>query len=503
MAVSEATAEDIRRIRMANYNRKGPGKYQNNIIHHKTFIIDELSIILAFLSAVTIRYKAIINWVDFSLGIYLSMIITVTLFEIIVYFSYDAKRYPIVEMDPVENMLKLIRSRFLLIGLSVAYLFATQKSVLASRRVVIYFMTLSIVYGYVLRMLYRRHYIRKWGVPGEISAFVISDEIESVEQIVNHYKKSDYECALVKVASFNDAKRLKLLLKALEENGIRTYLTMESFEYTVKPGIVIDVDGFATIPAFVRGERFDVFGVKYAVARVEEAVLHVIRHLDELKGKYICFSNVHTTVMAMEDKGYADILNGAAFVFPDGTPIARRQKRSGIIGAERVAGPDYMKNMFKNTQDGKVSHYFYGSTEKTLSALKEKLELEYPGINIKGMYSPPFRKLTDEEDVEVVNMINESGADIIWIGLGAPKQEKWMKAHEGKINGVMMGVGAGFDFHAGTARRAPIWVQKVGLEWLFRLFVDPKRLFKRYLVTNSKFVWYSFDEMIKNMGRKN
>lgn len=502
MAVSEATAEDIRRIRMAVYNRKGPGKYQNNIIHHKTFIIDELSIILAFLSAVAIRYKAIINWVDFSLGIYLSMIITVILFEIIVYFSYDAKRYPIVEMDPVENMLKLIRSRFLLIGLSVAYLFATQKSVLASRRVVIYFMTLSIVYGYVLRMLYRRHYIRKWGVPGEIRALVVDNVNEGIENIIDSYKNGDYECVVICAAALTENKSYSLM-HALEENGIRTYLTMESLGYTVKPGIVIDVDGFATIPAFVRGERFDVFGIKYAVARVEEAVLHVIRHLDELKGKYICFSNVHTTVMAMEDKGYADILNGAAFVFPDGTPIARRQKRSGIIGAERVAGPDFMRNMFKNTQDGKVSHYFYGSTEKTLSALKEKLELEYPGINIKGMYSPPFRKLTDEEDAEVVNMINESGADIIWIGLGAPKQEKWMKAHEGKIRGIMMGVGAGFDFHAGTARRAPIWVQKIGLEWLFRLFVDPKRLFKRYLVTNSKFVWYSFNEMIKNKGRKN
>jgi len=487
---------------MANYNRKGPEKYQNNIIHHKTFIIDELSIILAFISAVAIRYKAIINWVDFSLGIYLSMIVTVILFEIIVYFSYDAKRYPIVEMDPVENMLKLIRSRLFLIGLSVAYLFATQKSVLASRRVVIYFMTFSVVYGYVLRMLYRRSYIRKWGVPGEIRALVVDNVNEGIENIIDSYKNGDYECVVICAAALTEKKSYSLM-HALEENGIRTYLTMESLGYTVKPGIVIDVDGFATIPAFVRGERFDVFGVKYAVARVEEAVFHVIRHLDELKGKYICFSNVHTTVMAMEDKGYADILNGAAFVFPDGTPIARRQKRSGIIGAERVAGPDFMRNMFKNTQDGKVSHYFYGSTEKTLSALKEKLELEYPGINIKGMYSPPFRKLTDEEDAEVVNMINESGADIVWIGLGAPKQEKWMKAHEGKINGVMMGVGAGFDFHAGTARRAPIWVQKVGLEWLFRLFVDPKRLFKRYLVTNSKFVWYSFGEMIKNMGRKN
>ncbi len=106
------------------------------------------------------------------------------------------------------------------------------------------------------------------------------------------------------------------------------------------------------------------------------------------------------------------------------------------------------------------------------------------------MYSPPFRKLTEEEDAADVKRINESGADIVWIGLGAPKQENWMRQHKDKINGVMMGVGAGFDFHAGTIDRAPVWIQKIGFEWLYRLFQDPGRLFKRYFVTNIKFFWY-------------
>ncbi|MBQ6415673.1 MAG: WecB/TagA/CpsF family glycosyltransferase, partial [Butyrivibrio sp.] len=145
----------------------------------------------------------------------------------------------------------------------------------------------------------------------------------------------------------------------------------------------------------------------------------------------------------------------------------------------------------------KVTHYFYGSTEETLTRLRENLEKKYPGINIKGMYSPPFRALSPEEDAEVVKRINDSGADIVWIGLGAPKQEKWMKEHEGMINAVMMGVGAGFDFHAGTAKRAPLWVQKIGFEWLFRLFTDPKRLFKRYFATNIKFIWYSFLDRLR------
>ena len=125
-----------------------------------------------------------------------------------------------------------------------------------------------------------------------------------------------------------------------------------------------------------------------------------------------------------------------------------------------------------------------------MDALKASLEAKYPGIIIKGMYSPPFRELTPEEDREDIERINAAGADIVWIGLGAPKQEKWMKAHEGKIHGVMMGVGAGFDFHAGTIKRAPLWIQKIGFEWLYRLFQDPKRLISRYFITNIKFMWY-------------
>lgn len=491
---------------MNDYRRKIPGKYHNNIIYKRTFVIDEFSIIFAFISAVTIRYKAIINWVDFSLGIYLSMIVTVFLFEIIVYFSYDAKRLPIIALDPIENLVKLIKSRALLIGLSVAYLFATQKSVLASRKVVIYFMALSVVYGYILRMLYRNRYFKKWGIPGDVNAYVINDSSISIEDALRNYDSGNYDCAVIDVSAFErDAaldnegglSKVEMLSRAFEKHKIRAYLTMDSNGYTVRPGIVIDVAGFATIPAYVRDEKIDVFGVSYSIARVEEAVLHVINHIHELKGKYICFSNVHTTVMAKNNADYADILNNAAFVFPDGTPIANKQRNKGFIGAERVAGPDFMKNMFRDTQDGKISHFFYGSTDETLKRLKENLEKKYPGIDIKGVYSPPFRELSKEEDEADIKLINDSGADIVWIGLGAPKQEKWMKAHEDKINAVMLGVGAGFDFHAGTAKRAPIWIQKIGLEWLFRLFTDPKRLFKRYFATNISFIWYSFLSKIK------
>ncbi len=236
----------------------------------------------------------------------------------------------------------------------------------------------------------------------------------------------------------------------------------------------------------------DVFGVNYAIGTPEGAVSYVLDHVRELAGQYICFSNVHTTVMAKEHSKYCEALNGSAFTFPDGSPIARTQRRAGYNKAERIAGPDFMENVFRKSMDGSVTHFFYGSSQKTLDSLKRELEVRYPGIVIKGMYSPPFRKLTPEEDQAAVDMINNSGADIIWIGLGAPKQENWMQSHKGQINGVMMGVGAGFDFHARTIRRAPVWIQKLGFEWLFRLIQDPTRLFRRYLVTNIKYVWYKY-----------
>ena len=243
---------------------------------------------------------------------------------------------------------------------------------------------------------------------------------------------------------------------------------------------------------YIDSIKYRVFGVEYAVASSIGAVNYIKEHIDDLHGEYLCFSNVHTSVMAREDGRYRKVLNEAAFVFTDGNPIARMQRKAGYPDAERVAGPDFMANMFERTQDGSLTHYFYGSKQETLDSLEKELEKKYPGIVIKGMYSPPFRKLTGEEDAQNVKMINDSGADIIWIGLGAPKQENWMFLHKGKINGVMMGVGAGFDFHAGTIKRAPVWVQNMGLEWLYRMFQDPKRLIKRYFVTNIKFVWYKY-----------
>ena len=153
---------------------------------------------------------------------------------------------------------------------------------------------------------------------------------------------------------------------------------------------------------------------------------------------------------------------------------------------ERTTGPSYMGKVLEL---GGYRHYFYGSTEATLEKLYRNITSDYPQSIIVGIYSPPFRPITENEDTAIVERINKAEPDFIWVGLGAPKQEKWMSAHQGKVNGLMVGVGAAFDYYAGNIERAPKWMQNCNLEWVYRLFQDPKRLFKRYLVTNSKFIW--------------
>ncbi|MCR5789510.1 MAG: WecB/TagA/CpsF family glycosyltransferase [Lachnospiraceae bacterium] len=237
-------------------------------------------------------------------------------------------------------------------------------------------------------------------------------------------------------------------------------------------------------------DKCNILGVSFTVAGLKEAACYLTEHVKELGGRYICFSNVHTTVTAKEDEAYRAVLNGSVFTFADGKPIVTCLRKKGFPGAERVAGPDFMTEVFVRSEGTGISHFFYGSTEETLKQLSKVLSSRYPGLSVAGMISPPFRPLSDEEDAAMVERINASGADLVWVGLGAPKQEKWMQAHQDKISGVMLGVGAGFDFHAGTVRRAPLWMQKCGLEWFYRLLQDPGRLFKRYLVTNTKFLYY-------------
>lgn len=225
------------------------------------------------------------------------------------------------------------------------------------------------------------------------------------------------------------------------------------------------------------------------VTNMQETVTYINAHIEELRGKYICVSNVHTTVMSYENEHYRKIQNGAAMALPDGAPLSSYSRKHGHKYARRVAGPDLMLELFKISPQHGYRHFFYGSTVETLESMKQVIECDYPQMQVAGMYSPPFRKLTAEEDAAVIQLINEANPDFIWVGLGAPKQEEWMYEHLDKVNGVMLGVGAGFDYLAGFIKRAPMWMQNNSLEWFYRLIQNPKRLWKRYIVTNVKFIY--------------
>ena len=235
--------------------------------------------------------------------------------------------------------------------------------------------------------------------------------------------------------------------------------------------------------------KCNVLGVNIACVNMPLFLDFTQNNIKGLKNEYICATNVHTVITAYDDEQYKKVQNTAVAALPDGGPIASYCIKKGFSETKRTTGPDFMGEILKLGLKENYKHFFYGSTKETLTKLKTQLENDYKGINIVGMYSPPFRKLTDEEDKDIIKMINDASPDFVWIGLGAPKQEIFMYEHKVKIKSLMVGVGAAFDFFAGNIKRAPAWMQKLNLEWLYRLLQDPKRLFARYLYTNTKFIF--------------
>lgn len=235
----------------------------------------------------------------------------------------------------------------------------------------------------------------------------------------------------------------------------------------------------------------NILGVDIAAINMEWLLEFTFKNIRELSGDYMCVSNVHTTVSAYEDTAYRFVQNGGIMAIPDGGPLSSLGQRRGCRDMRRTTGPDYMRRMLEAGVERGYRHFFYGSTPQTLERMRERLGEEYPGAQVVGMYSPPFRNLTESEDAGIIRRINEAGADFVWVGLGAPRQEIWMSEHQGKIEGFMVGVGAGFDYLAGNIERAPEWMQKHNLEWLYRLYQEPGKLWKRYMRTNTRFVWHA------------
>lgn len=236
-------------------------------------------------------------------------------------------------------------------------------------------------------------------------------------------------------------------------------------------------------------EYCKILGANISVTDMNRTVAYLTEHLEKLQGKYICVSNVHTTMMAYRDDKYREVQNAAAMALPDGKPLSIISRKRGYVRAKRVPGPDLMPEIFAISKEKGYRHFFFGGREETLRALEKKLREKYPHLQIAGMYSPPFRPMTKEEDEQITKMLREAKPDFIWVALGAPKQEFWMYEHKDKLPGVMIGVGAAFDFLAGTVKRAPEWMQELCLEWFYRIFQDPVRLIPRYVSTNAAFLW--------------
>ena len=206
------------------------------------------------------------------------------------------------------------------------------------------------------------------------------------------------------------------------------------------------------------------------------------------ESRYVCVCNAHSVVIAAGNVAFAAAIDHADMATPDGSPVAWLMRRLGYHGQTRINGPDLMWRYCEAVAGSGEGVFLYGATSETLVRLDLALRTAFPALHICGMISPPFRALTPAEDQQDVDAINASGAGVVWVSLGCPKQELWMAAHVGRVQAVMVGVGAAFDFHAGTVKRAPAWMRRYGLEWLHRLASEPRRLWRRYLVTNTLFI---------------
>jgi N-acetylglucosaminyldiphosphoundecaprenol N-acetyl-beta-D-mannosaminyltransferase len=227
----------------------------------------------------------------------------------------------------------------------------------------------------------------------------------------------------------------------------------------------------------------------------EEVISRIVSWGAQRQSRYVTLCNVHSVVTAAQDVEFNKVLSQADLTLPDGAPVAWALRREGFAQQRRINGPDLTWRYLAVAEKIGQSVFFYGSTEDTLAKLLARIKKEFPKLRVAGAVSPPYRELSSEEDQAHVDLINKSGAHVLFVGLGCPKQEAWMAAHRGRIQAVMLGVGAAFDYHAGTIRRAPVWVQKIGMEWFHRLLSEPRRLLRRYALTNSVFMY----RIVKNM----
>jgi len=253
----------------------------------------------------------------------------------------------------------------------------------------------------------------------------------------------------------------------------------------------------------IRNDRVDILGVGVSPINMDDAIATIERWISEGSRNYVCITGVHGVMESRRNQRLRRIHNEAGMVTPDGVPLVWLSRLLGKHRTERVYGPDLMRKMTAVSSQRGFRQFYYGGAEGVADKLKQVLVNAHPALEVAGAVCPPFRELTPEEDQAVVDAINAAQPDIVWVGLSTPKQEFWMARHLGRIEApVMVGVGAAFDFLAGTKRQAPRWMQRNGLEWLFRLCSEPRRLWRRYAYIVPGFIILAVGDLARRTIRR-
>ena len=228
----------------------------------------------------------------------------------------------------------------------------------------------------------------------------------------------------------------------------------------------------------------------------ETAIREIATLVKRGTGGYVCFSTVHMVMESYDNEAFGAKVNGADYIITDGMPLVWMQKFQGAKNAARVRANDLMIMLCEYAEENNLRVGFFGGKPKVINAILAKTKIEYPQLAVAYAYSPPFRALTEAENTQIIAEINAAQVDILFMGLGCPKQENWMAAHKDNLTAIMLGVGASFDFFAGNVAECPPWLGKLGLEGLFRQIPEPQRLWRRYLILNPRFIWLAVKQLI-------
>jgi N-acetylglucosaminyldiphosphoundecaprenol N-acetyl-beta-D-mannosaminyltransferase len=247
--------------------------------------------------------------------------------------------------------------------------------------------------------------------------------------------------------------------------------------------------------------RVPVLGLQVDLCTYDNAIDKIEQLARAGRGGYVCVANVHVAIEARDDRAFENLVNKGDLVLPDGTPLVWMQRLQGNNEAEQVRGPSLMPMLMKHAETEGLKVGFLGGRPEVLELVARRAADQFPQLQIPFQFSPPFREFSDSEKAEIRQAINDSNVEILFVGLGCPKQERWMAENRNHVNAVMIGVGAAFDLYAGNIREAPAAISKLGLEWMFRLVQEPRRLFTRYLLVNPRFVWHASMQLLGRRAR--